>query len=80
MVMAYPIIRFKKVAISTKSAWTGDIFSTRDASHPDMFKSRSEVFEDFNKALYQAFMEQRKFTVVGLSILALGLVLQLAGT
>jgi hypothetical protein len=71
IVMAYPIIRFDKVEINTRTAWTGDIYSQREAKLEDMSKSRSEVFADFNKQLFDAFKSQRKFTILGLALQAL---------
>jgi len=80
VVMAYPIIRFDKVEINTRTTWTGDIYSQREAKLEDWSKSRSQVFADFNKQLFDAFKSQRKFTILGLSVLVLSLVLQALST
>ena len=76
ILMAYPIVRFGKVSINTRTAWTGDIYSQREAKPEDWSKSRSEVYADFNKQLFDAFKSQRKFTIIGIALLAASLVLQ----
>jgi len=74
--MAYPVVRFNKVEISVKNAWTGDMFTTQDATLEDMSMGRADVFKKFNKELFEAFSEQRKYTIIGIALLCLSLILQ----
>jgi hypothetical protein len=76
IVMAYPIIRFRKVEINVRTAWTGDMFSERDATMKDMSLSRSEVYAQFNKDLWDSFADQRKFALIALALLGLSLAIQ----
>ncbi len=75
--MMHRVVRFKKVEINVKNwRWTGDRESTKDATLRDVTLSRPDVYTKFNKELFEAFTEKRKYAIIGVALLALSLILQ----
>ena len=73
IVMAIPVVRPRRIELPVEPIENN--VSTYDANRGEV----ASAISGFNRNLWEAFQEQRRYTLAGLFLLTLGVLVQLAG-